>query len=74
MEKVTWREYRKLQRCEENVYKLTVLHKAFMGHLDIHGSYYHFSLHIKEDSTKIGADKAHVPGFRLEIVLNSSNK
>uniref|UniRef100_A0A8B9XVI8 Grancalcin n=1 Tax=Bos mutus grunniens TaxID=30521 RepID=A0A8B9XVI8_BOSMU len=54
MEKVTWREYRKLQRCEENVYKLTVLHKAFMGHLDIHGSYYHFLLHIKEDSTKFG--------------------
>ena len=48
--------------------------RHFKGHLDIHGSYYHFPLHIKEGSAKTGAAKAHVPGFGLELVLNASNK
>lgn len=46
----------------------------FKGHLDIHGSYYHFLPHIKEDTTKLGAAEAHVPEFELQLILNTSNK
>lgn len=48
--------------------------RHFKGHLDIHGSYYHFLLHIKAGSAKRGAARAHVPGCGLELVLNASNK
>lgn len=48
--------------------------RHFKVHFDIHGSYYHSFLHIKEDSVRLGEAKAHGPGSRLEFVLNPSNK